>query len=43
MKALAWSPGRRSIAFVAVADRVELVTNASNFIRAYDPDTGKEL
>ena len=25
------------------ADRVELVTNASNFIRAYDPDTGKEL
>jgi outer membrane protein assembly factor BamB len=23
--------------------RVELVTNASNFIRAYDPETGKEL
>jgi outer membrane protein assembly factor BamB len=24
-------------------DRVELVTNASNFIRGYDPETGKEL
>src|SRR5262249_38928676 len=24
-------------------NRVELVTNASNFIRGYDPDTGKEL
>jgi outer membrane protein assembly factor BamB len=25
------------------ADRVELVANGSNFIRGYDPDTGKEL
>ncbi|MGH9848817.1 MAG: PQQ-binding-like beta-propeller repeat protein, partial [Blastocatellia bacterium] len=24
-------------------DRVELITNASNFIRGYDPETGKEL
>jgi outer membrane protein assembly factor BamB len=24
-------------------DRVELITNGSNFIRGYDPDTGKEL
>jgi outer membrane protein assembly factor BamB len=24
-------------------DRVELITNASNFIRGYDPQTGKEL
>ncbi len=24
-------------------NRVELITNASNFIRGYDPDTGKEL
>jgi outer membrane protein assembly factor BamB len=24
-------------------DRVELITNASNFIRSYDPETGKEL
>ncbi len=47
--AIVWKAGRNELpswgtpTVYTGAGRVELVTNGSNFIRGYDPDTGQEL